>query len=482
MNAKRCIVSLLATVGSFVALPASSATHADWTMFGWNPGRTSAPDVATGIAVSDLHALQRQQVSIGGTVDSSAIYLHGVAVKGAVHDAFIVTTTYGKTIAIDADSGAVLWTFTPPGYGSLAGTEQITTATPVADPGRKYVYAASPDGTIRKLAVADGSVAWGTSITKLPSREKIASALGFFNGRVIVTTGGYIGDTPPYQGHVVLLDAQNGNLLHVWNALCSNAHALIRPASCPQTDAAIWGRAGAVVDAATGNLYVATGNATWDGVRNWGDAVIELDPDATSILGNYTPLNTGQLNTEDLDLGSTSPVLTGGPYIVQGGKDGWLRVLDWRQMAGTAPHRGETASRAATPGGSALFSAPAVGHFDGATWLYVANHGGTVAWKLVDDTLQQQWRSAHGGTSPVLAGGLLYAYDPQGALYVYDAKGGRQLAKLDCGSGHWNSPIVVDGRIALPEGNANDHRLSGVLDIWRLPQPRSAGPSHPAEN
>ena len=28
--------------------------------------------------------------------------------------------------------------------------------------------------------------------------------------------------------------------------------------------------------------------------------------------------------------------------------------------------------------------------------------------------------------------------------------------------------VVVDGRVALPEGNANDHATSGVLDIWRL--------------
>ena len=29
------------------------------------------------------------------------------------------------------------------------------------------------------------------------------------------------------------------------------------------------------------------------------------------------------------------------------------------------------------------------------------------------------------------------------------------------------SPIVADGRIALPEGNSNDHTTSGVLDIYR---------------
>ena len=73
----------------------------------------------------------------------------------------------------------------------------------------------------------------------------------------------------------------------------------------------------------------------------------------------------------------------------------------------------------------------------------------------------------HGGTSPVLAGGLLWVYDPGGGLRVYRPGNGGRVATLDAGRGHWNSPIVVDGRVALPEGNANDHATSGVLDIWR---------------
>ena len=56
-----------------------------------------------------------------------------------------------------------------------------------------------------------------------------------------------------------------------------------------------------------------------------------------------------------------------------------------------------------------------------------------------------------------------------GGLNVYTAASGKLVGTLASGSGHWNSPIVVDGRIALPEGNANDHATSGVLDIWRVP-------------
>ena len=70
------------------------------------------------------------------------------------------------------------------------------------------------------------------------------------------------------------------------------------------------------------------------------------------------------------------------------------------------------------------------------------------------------------------AGGLVYVYSPRGGLNVYDATTGRRAATLACGPGHWNSPIVLQGKIILPEGNANDHATSGVLDIWSLPGSR----------
>ncbi len=76
---------------------------------------------------------------------------------GAVHDVILATTTYGRTVAIDANSGRLLWTFTPPGYGRWAGSAQITVSSPLADPDRQWVYAASPNGLIHKLSLSDGS-------------------------------------------------------------------------------------------------------------------------------------------------------------------------------------------------------------------------------------------------------------------------------------------------------------------------------------
>ena len=44
-----------------------------------------------------------------------------------------------------------------PATRSWAGSAQITTASPLADPDRRFVYAASPNGLIHKLSLANGS-------------------------------------------------------------------------------------------------------------------------------------------------------------------------------------------------------------------------------------------------------------------------------------------------------------------------------------
>ena len=457
----RRIAATLVLTLAVLAVPAHGAgTPAqNWTTFDYTASRTGANPNPTGITAANVKSLTLRRVALDGTVDSSAIYIGG---------RFFVTTTYGKTEAIDASSGAVKWRFTPPGYASWVGTAQITTATPVADPSLRWIYAASPGGRIYKLAVANGHAAWSVSITRLPSHEKIASALNFARGHVIATTGGYIGDAPPYQGHVAIIDAASGRLLHVWNSLCSDRRGLIDPASCPASDSAIWGRSGAVVDPSTGDLLVATGNAPWDGRTNWGDATLRLDPNATQLVGNYTPTNTDQLNTSDADLGSTSPVILDAGHLVQGGKDGKIRVLSVARMRGASPHQGGELQVVSTPSGTDLFTAPAVWKRGTSTYLFAADNGGTAAWRYSGGQLHAAWQHDTGGTSPVVAGGLLWVYAPGGGLNVYAPGSGALLTTLQCGPGHWNSPIVVDGRVALPEGNANDHSTSGVLDIWSV--------------
>lgn len=461
------------------ATQAKSSSSADWPEAGFDAAGSDSSMASTGITAANVGSLVRHQISLDGTVDASAIYLRGVSVKGANHNVFFVTTTYGKTIAIDADQGTVLWEFTPAKFDTWQGSRQITNSTPAADPDRENIYAAAPDGTVQKLAISDGHAVWTTPITQLPGREKMDSPLKVFNGHVIAVTGGYIGDAPPYQGHVAILDAQSGQLLHVWNSLCSDRAGLIEPSSCSGQRSAIWGRTGAIIDAATGNIFVATGNGTYDGKTNWGDAVIELNPDATQMLGNYTPENNAELDQRDLDVGSTSPILLGGDMIAQGGKDGQIRLISIKKMSGTSPHAGGELQSVSTPGGQRMLTSAALWHNGSQEWLFAADGGGrgrfggggggTAAWTYENGKLVGQWNNTNAGTSPIVAGGLLYVYDPTGGLRVYDPVKGTQIADLECGAGHWSAPIIADGKIALPEGNANQSSARGALDVWTLP-------------
>ena len=270
-----------------------------------------------------------------------------------------MTTSYGKTIALDRN-GHILWTYTPPGIDGWEGSAQITNASPAADPDGQHVYAVSPDGVVHKLNLADGSEVtgggWPVTITRDPTHEKLGTALNISGRLVLATTGGYIGDAPPYQGHVVSIDRASGQIVHVWNALCSDRHEIIEPSSCPDSDAAIWARAGAVVEPETGRILVATGNAPYDGNTAWGDSVLELSPDAGRLLGSWTPPNQEELNSGDVDLGSTAPALVRGAdgrlYGIQGGKDALLRVIDIERM--------QVVQTLPTPGAQSMFTTPAV--------------------------------------------------------------------------------------------------------------------------
>jgi outer membrane protein assembly factor BamB len=457
---------VLLTAGAAGAAP---RTGGDWTRFGYDAARSGSGPARTGITAANVGHLRRLDVKLDGTVDASAIYLRGVRAGGKVRDLFFVTTSYGKTLAIDAGSGKIVWRFTPPGYSTYAGTYRITNSTPVADPSRRFVYAVAPDGVVRKLSVASGKVAWATAITRGPEREKIAPPLNFSRGLVLAATGGYIGDEPPYQGHVVSISASTGRIAHVWNALCSSTHSLQLPATCLESGAAIWARSGVIVEPGSGRLLVATGDGRFDGSRHWGDSVLELTPNASALRQNWTPTDQAQLDSGDVDLGTTAPAILSSTLIAQSGKDGKLRLLDLRKLSGkggASPKTGGELQTLGTPGGEGLFSAPAVWRAGGTTWLFVASFGGTGAYRLDGGRLHEAWSNSFGGTSPVVAGGLLYVYDSGGALRVYQPASGKLVATLSSAGGHWNSPIVTDGRIALPVGSANDHALDGVLEIW----------------
>jgi hypothetical protein len=472
-------------VPSAGAAPAAHSARAarvpsgDWTRFAYDAARSGVGPASTGISAKNVKGLGRRVVRIDGVADSSAVELHAIPIHGRKRDVAVVSTTYGKVIAIELGTGRKVWEFTPSDIHSYQGSHQITAAGPVLDPNRRYVYTASPDGLIRKLAVGSGrevrSGHWPARITFDPTREKISSSLNLSGHDVVAVTGGYFGDAPVYQGHVVLIDRGSGRIDHIWNSLCSDRHALINPPnSCPASDSAIWARAGAVIEPGTGRILVATGNGPFNGSTNWGDSVLELAPDASQLLQNWTPTNQAQLNASDTDLGSTAPAVLPGGFVVQGGKAGQLDLLNLARLngatGGAGPKLGGQVQTINAPGGGEVFTAPAVWTSGGRTLVVVADNDGTSAYSFSGGRLSVAWQQGTGGTSPVVAGGLLYVYDENaGKLNVRDPASGNLIASLPAAGGHWNSPIVVGGRIVLAVGGSTaDSASSGLVYIYHL--------------
>jgi hypothetical protein len=452
----------------------------EWPEFGLDPQRSDASEASTGITAANVGKLRDRRVTLPSTIDSSPIYLSGAQVRGGAHDVAILTSSYGRTFALDATTGKRLWTYTPPGYSSWVGTPQITNTSPLLDPdpAHRYVYTASPDGRVHKLLLASGkevrSGRWPVTITKDPTKEKMGSALNVDGPDVIATTSGYIGDAPVYQGHVVLIDRESGKIAAVFNTLCAHRRALIVPSSCPESDSAILSRGGAVVEPGGKRLLVDTGNATWDGRRYFGDSVLELTVPGLHLRQSYTPKNQAELNSNDLDLGSSAPALLGENRVLVVGKDGVMRVLNLARLDGHAPggkpRLGGEVQTLETPGDTQLFTAPAVWHHGKETTIFVADFSATAAYALRGGRLHKLWQNDTPGTSPILADGLVYIYEPTaGGIEVYRPGSGTPIAKLPGSPGHWNSPIVVDGHVIEPEGSANELSGTGTIDLFTAP-------------
>lgn len=469
-----------APAGSPVWIPSASDTPSpegyhpgDWPRFGYDPARSGVTPVETALTPATVGRLHRLwQVGLPGVADSSPALLSGLALPdGTTRDVLYVTTRDGRLLARDAATGAQLWARQPTG-------PKITHSSPVLDPSRQYVYAYGLDSYVHKYGAATGvetrAGGWPVQITRMRDTEKESSALNIANGYLYVTTSGYIGDAPPYQGHVVAVRLADTSV-HIFNSLCSNVAHLLAEGECSSSDSGIWARGGAVVDPASGNLFVTTGNGPFDGRsggHDWGDSVLELSPDASRLLDSYTPSNYQMLDDNDADLGSAAPALlpkianSKTPYLlVQGGKDETLRLLN-RQNLNGAGKPGAVAGevQALAVPGCDVFTQPVVWQDgpSGPIWVFVAATCGLRAYHVNTDAsgasrLVQAWASDAVTTTPVLAGGVLFAAT-DGALLALDPHDGHRLwssgqggAGGSIGGIHWESPIVSNGRLFCPD-------------------------------
>lgn len=433
---------------------------ADWPVFDhdpWRSGSTVGDRVLTPANVAGLR--ERWRIRLGDVSDSAPI---------AAGTLLVQTTKNGTTNGIDESTGRIVWRFVTHG-------PNITTSTPAFDPSSRMLYVPGIDGSVHKLDWRTGSeindAGFPARVTMSPATEKLASPLNVANGYLYAVTSGYLGDPTPYVGHLVAIRLHDGSK-RVFNALCSGHHDLIDPRSCGEQRAGVWGRSGAVADpdpSMAGRVYVATGNGDFNvhrGGQDYGDSVIALTADGSRVLDYFTPRNYANLQSTDMDLGSTSPAIlprerrSATPLMaIQGGKDGQLRLLD-------RAHLGRVGGMLQSiDAGGGVYSAPAVwSDQNGQTWIYVGLTRSVRAYRLVTANRQSRlvgaWharvntlKSSLEGDSPIVDNGVVFVAS-SGELVALDAQSGRRLwSSMNPGVGHsigpihWESPVVVNGAV-----------------------------------
>jgi hypothetical protein len=477
---RACSLAALATIAAAVP-PAAAANWPEFNIDGRHNGNNQEEIIINGGNVSTLHTLY--SVTLPSIADGAPAFQSGVHTGSGTVDMLFLTTKDGHILALNAATGGTLWSHQP------ATGPNYTTSSPAVDPNGQYVYSYALDGKVHKYQIADGTEittgGWPEVTTLKPSVEKGSGAVSIAvtnSGTVYLymNNGGYPGDQGDYQGHVTAINLATG-AQNVFNTQCSDqtVHFALAPGTpdCSFVQSAVWARPGVVYSSETNRILFSTGNATFDansGGHEFGDTVLATNPDGTGSGGlpvdSYTPTNFQMLQDGDLDLGSTAPALlppvpsSKAPYMgVQGGKDAELRLIDLANLSGAgAPgHTGGELQIVAVPQGNEVLTQPAVwtDPATGGVWIFVANGSGISGLSLAVDgsgnpSLNEQWMSSTGGTSPVVADSILYYASFSGIMALDPRTGSQLFSDSSIGGLHWESPIVAGGHLYVTDENA----------------------------
>jgi outer membrane protein assembly factor BamB len=471
-----------------LALGAADARAApyDWPQFNGDARHSGNNTRETALSAANVGRLQQLfQVTFPEVADGAPVVLASVQAGGAVRDLLFVNTKQGRLVALDAHTGATIWSVQH-ATATCGGIPCITNSSPAIDPGRGFVYTYGLDGKVHKHDVGTGaesmSGGWPEVATAKPDVEKDSSPLAVATARsgtsyLYVTHSGYVGDGGDYQGHVTSINLATGAQA-VFNAACSNqAVHFVESGSpdCPSRQSGIWARAGAVYDSDIDKLFAVTGNGDFNpSSLDWGDSVVALNPDGTGAAGqpvdSYTPTTFQTLQNADLDLGSTAPLAlptpAGFPFphvAVQSGKDGTVRLLNLDNLSnqGTGPLPGRTGGELARAQlSNEVITAPAawVNPADGSTWVFVAATTSLTAYQLTANgstvALVSEWTTVLNGTSPIVANDVLYVVAAN-AIRAFSPATGVQLWQAAIGGIHWESPVVANGILYVLDENAH---------------------------
>ena len=481
------------------------STSYNWLQFYGNAQHSGNNTLETQLTAANVSGLgQLFQVSLPATVDGPPAILTQVSTSSGVRDLAFVTTTAGHILALDAHTGATLWSHQYTGAN-------FTTSAAAVDPSLAYVYSYGLDGYVHKYAVATGvettTGGWPEVATLKPSIEKGSTSLAITTvgatSYLYIGYSGY-GDSGDYQGHLTTINLSTGAQT-VFNSPCSSQTVHFNTGGagvdCPYVQSAIWGRSAAVYDADTNKIYAGTGNGTFQpSTHQWGDTVLALNPDgtgtATGPLDSYTPGSFATLQSSDLDLGATSPAILPGsgpvyPDIaLQGGKDGVLRIINLDNLSGQGGpgNVGGELYSVSLPTGNNSSSTIANGMpvwinpADQSTWVFVASYSGDlIAYKLIvagngSPSLVQEWLQAQPvgvpGGSLLVANDVLYSAINSSIRALNPTTGATLWSASNIGSIHWQSPVVANGVLYIAD-NSNELTAYGLAQPVLSALPRT---------
>jgi hypothetical protein len=301
---------------------------------------------------------------VDGYVYAQPLYLSNISINGGSHNVLFVATEHDSVYAIDADSGAVLWQqsfinaaagITTASSGDVSCGDLVPeigiTSTPVID---------TSTGTIYVLAKTKEN---GTFVQRLHALDILTHAEKF-GGPVVIqasvpgngdgNVNGVVSFDPLKEANRPGLLLENGHVVIAWASHCDNGpyHGWVMSygASTLAQEAVfntspngglsgIWQSGDGVAADASGNLYFATGNGTYDGITAYGDSIVKLSGPsggAFTVADWFTPYNQSSLSGGDTDVGSGGllllPDLPAGSahqqQLVQMGKEGKIYELD----------------------------------------------------------------------------------------------------------------------------------------------------------
>jgi len=290
-----------------------------------------------------------------GYVYAQPLYVAGLTMgDGRKHNVLFLATESDWVYAYNADASSCqrFWRTrvlqpgetTVPNSDTNAAFDLVpeigVTSTPVIDPATNtlYVVAKSKDASANyhhrlwALDLVAGTPKLGSpteiaATNFVPLYQLQRTALLLSGGTVYFGFGSH-GDQNSWQGWLMAYDATSLAQKFAWSSTDPTTTGV---------HGGIWSMPGPSGDA-SGNVYVTTGNGTFDvntGGDNYGDSVVKLSPSA-SVASYFTPNNQATLEANDLDLGSAGVIVlpdslgsAAHPHLaLASGKPGLFYLLD----------------------------------------------------------------------------------------------------------------------------------------------------------